>query len=303
MSIGNKIKELRIQNNLTQKDLADALNVTYQAVSRWEIEDVEPGYDTLKKMAKIFNCSMDELFEVAENKIEEPTVLDDENEETVEEGTNEVTEEKHGDVVLGICVDCNEPIYDKEKLVRTTVTHRHRHGRHHSTSTESIILCKECNEIREQKKKETEERIHREYCEGFKKKRIHSFIWSPLFALTIGLLLFFNKELQGDEYLAYKIIGTIGAFTFLGCLILGDNCIGEMFLNICAFSIKLPGLIFELDLDGIIWFITVKLGLFILSIIGSIIMFLIACVVSFVVSIFVYPFALARNIKCVEKYD
>ena len=35
-TIGKKIKELRIKNNLTQQELASKLNVTYQAVSKWE---------------------------------------------------------------------------------------------------------------------------------------------------------------------------------------------------------------------------------------------------------------------------
>ena len=34
--IGKFIKEIRIKNNLTQKDLAEKYGVTYQAVSKWE---------------------------------------------------------------------------------------------------------------------------------------------------------------------------------------------------------------------------------------------------------------------------
>ena len=34
--VGNLIKKLRLDNNLTQKELADKLNVTFQAVSKWE---------------------------------------------------------------------------------------------------------------------------------------------------------------------------------------------------------------------------------------------------------------------------
>ena len=34
--IGKFIKEIRKKNKLTQKDLADKYNVTYQAVSKWE---------------------------------------------------------------------------------------------------------------------------------------------------------------------------------------------------------------------------------------------------------------------------
>ena len=38
---------------LTQKDLADKLFVTYQAVSRWENEDAEPSIDTIKEICGI----------------------------------------------------------------------------------------------------------------------------------------------------------------------------------------------------------------------------------------------------------
>ena len=41
MTIGNNIKRLRIKKGLTQKDLADKIHVTFQAVSRWENNLVE----------------------------------------------------------------------------------------------------------------------------------------------------------------------------------------------------------------------------------------------------------------------
>ena len=61
--LGNKIKTLRINNSLTQKDLAEKLFVTAQAVSRWENNEVEPSIATLTEMAKIFNVSVSELLE------------------------------------------------------------------------------------------------------------------------------------------------------------------------------------------------------------------------------------------------
>ena len=71
MGVGSKIKEYRTKAGLTQKELADELHVTYQAVSRWENEDAEPSFDMLKDLCKILNCSTDDLFEISKKQDEE----------------------------------------------------------------------------------------------------------------------------------------------------------------------------------------------------------------------------------------
>ena len=61
MSVGNNIKVLRQGAGLTQKDLADELNVSFQSISKWETDEVEPDISTLNKLAGIFKVSLDEL--------------------------------------------------------------------------------------------------------------------------------------------------------------------------------------------------------------------------------------------------
>ena len=61
--IGKFIKEIRKKNNLTQKDLADKYNVTYQAVSKWENGKNMPDTALIKQMSKDFNISLDDIFE------------------------------------------------------------------------------------------------------------------------------------------------------------------------------------------------------------------------------------------------
>ncbi len=61
--ISNFIKKIRKENNLTQKDLADKYNITYQAVSKWENGINMPDTLLLKKMSKDFNISLDDIFE------------------------------------------------------------------------------------------------------------------------------------------------------------------------------------------------------------------------------------------------
>ncbi len=81
IQIGEKIRELRNQKRMTQKDLAEQLNVTAQAVSRWENNEVEPSLETLGQMASIFEITMDELFGKtmqAETKDESPSAAEPE---------------------------------------------------------------------------------------------------------------------------------------------------------------------------------------------------------------------------------
>lgn len=46
-------KELRIKANLTQKELAEKLDVTQQTVSQWESGNAKPPIDTIVKIAKV----------------------------------------------------------------------------------------------------------------------------------------------------------------------------------------------------------------------------------------------------------
>jgi len=56
-----KLKELRKEMALTQKELADKLGFERTTVSGWEQERKEPNYDTLIMLAKFFNVTVDYL--------------------------------------------------------------------------------------------------------------------------------------------------------------------------------------------------------------------------------------------------
>ncbi len=61
MTIGEKIKELRIKYDLTQEKLADYLFVSYQAVSKWECGLSNPDLTLIAPLTKLFNITSDEL--------------------------------------------------------------------------------------------------------------------------------------------------------------------------------------------------------------------------------------------------
>lgn len=68
--IGEFIKQLRKENNLTQKDLADKYGVTYQAVSKWERGLNIPDIAILKEISKDFNIDINYLLD---NKLTKKT--------------------------------------------------------------------------------------------------------------------------------------------------------------------------------------------------------------------------------------
>nr|DAZ47925.1 MAG TPA: helix-turn-helix domain protein [Caudoviricetes sp.] len=55
------IKEYREELGMTQAQLAAALGVAQNHISRWERGTVNPSADTLRKMADIFSCRMDDI--------------------------------------------------------------------------------------------------------------------------------------------------------------------------------------------------------------------------------------------------
>lgn len=61
MKIGEKIKLLRTQSNITQKELSTRLNVSSQAVSNWERHKGYPDIGNIIRLSELFNISLDEL--------------------------------------------------------------------------------------------------------------------------------------------------------------------------------------------------------------------------------------------------
>lgn len=61
MNIGEKIYQLRKQQNLSQEALAERVNVTRQAVSKWELGTSVPELETVVALARTFGVTTDYL--------------------------------------------------------------------------------------------------------------------------------------------------------------------------------------------------------------------------------------------------
>jgi len=62
INIGKNIRELRRRDGRTQEDLANALGVSGQAISRWEANGGYPDMETVPAIANYFHVTIDELF-------------------------------------------------------------------------------------------------------------------------------------------------------------------------------------------------------------------------------------------------
>lgn len=71
MTLGKRIKLERMNNNLSQAALGDILQLTQQAVGRWEKDLSEPDTETLKKLARLFHTTIDDLLGYEELTAEE----------------------------------------------------------------------------------------------------------------------------------------------------------------------------------------------------------------------------------------
>ena len=71
-TLGQKIAELRKAKNMTQLELANKLNITDKAVSKWERDISCPDINTFPKLAELLGVSVDELLKannaISENK-------------------------------------------------------------------------------------------------------------------------------------------------------------------------------------------------------------------------------------------
>ena len=82
-NFGDRLKELRLQNGMTQKDLADRIGVTKSVISFYELRERTPSPEVLVKLATIFHVSSDYLLGIEKGKSIDITGLDYDDEKAL----------------------------------------------------------------------------------------------------------------------------------------------------------------------------------------------------------------------------
>lgn len=69
MAYGKRIKKLRMQNEMNQKQLAEQLNISLSTLSSYELEKHAPPIETLISIADYFNVSTDYILGRTDNPV------------------------------------------------------------------------------------------------------------------------------------------------------------------------------------------------------------------------------------------
>ncbi len=296
MTLGQKIKKLRTEKSLTQKDLADQLHVTFQTVSKWESGTNEPDIATLKELSKFFGCSFDYLL-----NDDEETPKEEEKPEP-EVVVKEVPVIKETIIVhqneAHVCAKCGLDIPEDE-LVSEDVTKKERHGRHTRTvSIGQTYYHKHCLEEVKKERAEAARRAKIARASSSKKKCFGWGIAAGVTGLGIALAIFLTHTDAVNPALGvlFSVLIAYGMFAMLYCILSGSY-IGDVFVWCAGLSIKFPGLIFSWDLEGFAWLIAMKILFAILGFLIGVFALLFAIAFSAALGMVSFPFVLIHNVR------
>lgn len=280
-NLGERISEYRKSAKLTQKELGDMLNVSAQAVSKWENGQAEPDMSTAIKMCEIFKISTNELLGVEPPAQETAataatTATPAPPQPQIVRET--VVEQK---IINGYCERCKKPVGPGEYVV----THSGR-----GTGIQHVY-CHKCKA-----EMDKASRVGEYY--GHKRATVKSLIWGAVagvlaLALTLVALLVGAPGFPAAATAVIAVVAGVGYFSFI-MQMFWDGVINDMFFFFLK-SFKMPGVIFTLDLDGIIFLILVKVGGAILGAILSVLFFLVGLMIMPIAGIMILPFASVKR--------
>ena len=188
MNCGEKIAELRKKSGMTQDDLGKAMNVSYQAVSKWERGESQPDFNTMSKIAKLFNVPLAYFEEDGQLQGEEAYPEEQKSEESKQEA------------FIGVCTVCGKMLREGEVA-----------------ETYPKIVCEDCVErqTREAQRRREQEKAHARFQREREAEEVigHGFDATLIVSLVLALagyigfavLAFINLS-SDDAYLYGTIL-------------------------------------------------------------------------------------------------
>ena len=273
---GAKIAELRTSRKMTQAELGAMLNVTSQAVSKWENGLSEPDMESIRKLCEIFEITFDEFFGVVPKTEEEKT------------------EPQNNSIVLAYCDVCDKPMYNPKEYQVSI-----ENGVQHTTCLECIPKKEEAKRQAENDRRARERKVIQD---GEIRSLKKGLLWGIVGAVVLGVLLLIGGIAGNNDawmIILFTVIGAYGGYAMLTQFIWG-NSVWDVF-GFFIRTLKLPGVIFTLSIDGLLFLIFVKVLGAILSAIVSVLLFIVGFIVTWFYAMIIFPFALIKEIREIKQ--
>ena len=112
MKLGNSFFHARKKSGLTQEEVAQKLGVSRQTISKWETDETLPDIRQSKKMAVLYNVSLDELIEFDTDVREIEQIIERTSEEAESKVDWNAVWEKKYPILLQYQSEVNIPNYE-----------------------------------------------------------------------------------------------------------------------------------------------------------------------------------------------
>lgn len=120
-----------MKSGLKQKELAERLHVSQQAIAKWENGKSEPNISTIKDIAKVFNCSMEDL-------------LDSSSDDTLDIGFQDAVRECHSLSMLNfesMCSELDEKTLDRVHSILYSLRRIQNNSAIYSSDKQYLFAC------------------------------------------------------------------------------------------------------------------------------------------------------------------
>lgn len=280
MTLGNLLASKRKLANMTQQQVGDALNVSPQAVSKWENDLAQPDLISLKRLAELYGVPVSQLIDATEEPAPEAPAPEPAPEPAPAPQPTVTYVEVPQKPVLAVCETCNKPIYDGNDIVRRT--------EHHGKTAVKVVYCSVCA-----KKKDRAAAVNE--MEEAKIAKRRAIGWGITFAVIVGVGLGVFTPVH-----FWAILLAFCTFCLTACVFIDESFVGEMWSDMISWSFHAPGVIFELDLDGIAWLIAVKVLFWIIGALFAVAAFLFGTAVGFLLAPFAVIYDFVQNAKTIK---
>lgn len=104
MTFEKKLAHLRKREGLSQAEVSEKLDVSRQAVSRWESGDAKPSTENLQVLCKLYHVPLDYLFNEGEDELPAPAPVAPATESGAERETRKKGKQRIRRLVIGVAV-------------------------------------------------------------------------------------------------------------------------------------------------------------------------------------------------------